>query len=119
MRKKTSNVVLGSLGNPYIIQDFPDVPVYICAYKNNSLMQQAYLDALLGKIKIDGKLPVNIPGVVNIGHGITIEMEKKKRKNNQSKPGREVKQVIPYELNANTENLSSLLDKAIQNKAWP
>ena len=117
--KKTTNVVLGSLGNPYIIQDFPDVPVYICAYKNNSLMQQAYLDALLGKIKIDGKLPVNIPGVVNIGHGITIEMEKKKRKNNQSKPGREVKQVIPYELNANTENLSSLLDKAIQNKAWP
>ena len=34
--KKTNKVVLGSLGNPYIIQDLPDVPVYICAYKNNS-----------------------------------------------------------------------------------
>ena len=78
--KKTNNVVLGSLGNPYIIQDFPDIPVYICAYKNNSLMQKAYLDALLGKTRIDGKLPVNIPGVVKIGHGITIEMEGKKKK---------------------------------------
>ena len=45
--KKTNKVVLGSLGNPYIIQDLPDVPVYICAYKNNSLMKQAYLDLSL------------------------------------------------------------------------
>ncbi len=116
--KKTNNVVLGSLGNPYIIQDLPDIPVYICAYKNNSLMQKAYLDALLGKTKIDGKLPVNIPDVVKIGHGITIEMERKKKKYIQSKPGKEIKQVIPYELNANTETLTFLLDKAIQNKAW-
>ena len=117
--KKTNNVVLGSLGNPYIIQDLPDIPVYICAYKNNSLMQKAYLDALLGKTRIDGKLPVNIPGVVKIGHGITIEMEGKKKKNIQSKPGKEIKQVIPYELNVKTDSLSILLDKAIDKKAWP
>ena len=117
--KKTNKVVLGSLGNPYIIQDLPDVPVYICAYKNNSLMKQAYLDALLGKTKIDGKLPVNIPEIAKIGHGITIEMIEKKNKKLQSKPGKEIKQVIPYEVNANTENLSFLLNEAIQNKAWP
>ncbi|GIS39904.1 hypothetical protein Ct9H90mP12_0980 [bacterium] len=29
-------------------------------------MKQAYLDALLGKTKIDGKLPVNIPEVANM-----------------------------------------------------
>ena len=32
---------------------------------------------------------------------------------------KEIKQVIPYEVNANTENLSFLLNEAIQNKAWP
>ena len=110
---------MGSLGNPYLIQDIPDAPIYICAYKNNSLMRQAYLDALLGKTKIDGKLPVNIPEIAKIGHGITIEMNEKKSKILQSKPGQEIKQVIPYEVNANTENLSFLLNEAIQNKAWP
>jgi CubicO group peptidase (beta-lactamase class C family) len=110
---------MGSLGNPYLIQDIPDAPIYICAYKNNSLMRQAYLNALLGKTKIDGKLPVNIPEIAKIGHGITIEMKEKKSKILQPKPGQEIKQVIPYEANANTENVSFLLKKAIQNKAWP
>ena len=82
-------------------------------------MRQAYLNALLGKTKIDGKLPVNIPEIAKIGHGITIEMKEKKSKILQSKPGQEIKQVIPYEVNANTEKLSSLLIEAIQNKAWP
>ena len=27
--KKTNKVVMGSLGNPYLIQDFPDAPIYL------------------------------------------------------------------------------------------
>ena len=36
-------------------------------------MQNAYLNAILGKVSISGKLPVSIPGVAKIGQGINIE----------------------------------------------
>ena len=31
--KKCSTVIITSFGSPYLIQDFPEAPVYICAYK--------------------------------------------------------------------------------------
>ena len=58
LMNKTDRIVLTSLGTPYLIQEFPDIPVYLCAYKNNSIMQAALVNALLGKNKISGKLPV-------------------------------------------------------------
>ena len=57
--QKTENIILGSIGNPYIIEGFPDIPVYVCAYKNSSLMQNAYLNAILGKNEITGRLPIH------------------------------------------------------------
>ncbi len=116
--KITDRVILGSLGNPYIIQDFPEIPVYLCAYKNNLLMQNAYIDALLGKTTIAGKLPITIPGVSDLNQGIIIKKQDKKNSVIYSKPGIEIKQVIPYEINVNTEQLVSLLEEAVQKRAW-
>jgi len=119
MAKRTNNLILGSLGNPYIIQDFPQIQAYVCAYKNNSLMKNAYLEALLGKRKINGKLPVSIPGIARIGEGVSVNKIEMKKNIVKYKPGKDIKQVMPYELNVDNESLINLMDQAINEKAWP
>ena len=51
--QKSNNVVITSFGSPYLIQDFPSAPVYICAYKGSDVMQQALLSALMGESDIN------------------------------------------------------------------
>ncbi len=117
--KKTENIILGSIGNPYIIEGFSNIPVYLCAYKNSSLMQNAYLNALLGKTEITGKLPISIPEAASFGQGVYVEKFLGWKKVNQFQPGKEIKQVLPEEINANITNLSNLLVTAVDEKAFP
>ena len=65
--KKCSTVIITSFGSQYLIQDFPEAPVYICAYKGSSVMQKAFLNALMGESDINGILPVTIPGIAKRG----------------------------------------------------
>ena len=117
--QKTENIILGSIGNPYIIEGFPNVPVYLCAYKNSSLMQNAYLDAILGKNEITGRLPISIPGAASFGQGIRVEKFTGSKKVNSFQPGKEIKQMLPSEVGANIENLPALLQTAVNEKAFP
>ncbi len=71
MRKST---IIVSFGNPYILKDFPKAPAYLCTYSSSPASQYAAYDAILGHIKIEGKLPVSIPGThFGIGSGIVKE----------------------------------------------
>lgn len=54
------NVAVVSLGNPYLLKEFPATPVYICAYGDSDFSIKAVLRALTGEIKFKGKLPVTI-----------------------------------------------------------
>ena len=117
--EKTKNIILGSLGNPYIIQSFPEIPVYICAYKDNSLMQDAYMNAVLGKAPISGILPISIPGVSDIGHGVFIEKYKLSHNEKKYYSGIEVKRVLPEEVNVDVDHVIELLNEAVDNKAFP
>ena len=117
--QKTENIILGSIGNPYIIEGFPDIPVYVCAYKNSSLMQNAYLNAILGKNEITGRLPITIPGSASFGQGVQIEKFLGPKKVNPFHPGKEIKQVLPSEVNANIENFPTLLQTAVEEQAFP
>ncbi|MFH1196677.1 MAG: glycoside hydrolase family 3 N-terminal domain-containing protein [bacterium] len=68
-----STVVI-SFGNPYIITEFPEVGTYLCAYGEAFVSQRAMLDALLGRNKISGTLPISIPGTeFDVGYGIRID----------------------------------------------
>jgi len=54
------NVAVVSLGNPYLLKEFPGTPVYICAYGDSDFSIKAALRAITGVIKFKGKLPVSI-----------------------------------------------------------
>ncbi len=70
-------VVVVSFGSPYFLRHFPDVDVYLCAYRYADESQRAAVKALFGEIDIVGKLPVSIPGVYPVGHGLKIQKKGK------------------------------------------
>lgn len=66
-------VVVVSFGSPYFLRHFPEVDAYICMYRNTPETQDIAALALTGEMDIGGKLPVSIPGLYPIGHGLELK----------------------------------------------
>lgn len=64
-----SRPILVAMGNPYLLQQVPSVPVYLVAWGGFPVSQQAAARALLGVTPITGRLPISIPPTVPIGAG--------------------------------------------------
>jgi beta-N-acetylhexosaminidase len=62
--------VVLAMGNPYVIQDFPAIQNYVCAFSNVTVSETAAVKAVFGEIPISGHLPVTIPGIASRGEGI-------------------------------------------------
>ena len=62
-----------ALGNPYIVQSFPQASTYLCTFSNADVSQAAAVKAVFGEIPIKGKLPVSLPGVAALRDGIELE----------------------------------------------
>ena len=62
-----------SFGNPYLLQNFPDLRTYVVAYGDMPALQQAAARAILGEINITGKLPISLPGLYQRGTGIQLK----------------------------------------------
>ncbi len=74
--KLKKQVVLISFGNPYILTLFPNVSTYLAAYSDVVVSQDAMLEAILGQITIEGKLPVSIPKTpFKFGDGIFLQSD--------------------------------------------
>ncbi|MGM0466394.1 MAG: glycoside hydrolase family 3 N-terminal domain-containing protein [Acidobacteriota bacterium] len=73
-----------SFGSPYFLKHFPDVDVSICAYRKAGSAQRAAVKAVFGEIGVKGRLPVSIPDLYEVGHGIITE----KKMNNSRKEGK-------------------------------
>jgi len=116
---RSKRLILTSFGSPYIIQEFPETPVYICAYKGSGLMNTAVADALLGKKDISGKLTVSIPGVAVIGDGLNIKGKTWKNGSRNNRPGTRLLRVMPYEIKAQTEPVLNYMQAAVADSAWP
>jgi beta-N-acetylhexosaminidase len=71
-------VVVISFGSPYFLRHFKEVDAYLCAYRFADSSQRSAVKALFGEIDIVGKLPVSIPGVYPIGHGMNIQKKKQR-----------------------------------------
>lgn len=117
--KKSNRVVISSFGSPYLIQDFPEAPVYLTAYKGSEVMQSAMANALMGKADVGGILPVTIPGIASRGSGININSIEWPSNINQWVPGKELRRISPHEINADISSVLSMLKKAVADSAFP
>jgi beta-N-acetylhexosaminidase len=67
MREK---VVVVSLGNPYLIRQFPHVGTYLVTYGVADVLERAGARAALGRAPVTGTVPVSLPGFFTRGDGI-------------------------------------------------
>jgi len=62
-----------SHGSPYVLASFPEIKTFLCNYGDAEVSEAALAKAVVGKISIEGKLPVTIPATpFKVGDGITI-----------------------------------------------
>jgi beta-N-acetylhexosaminidase len=65
-----ARTVVLAMGNPYVVQEFPTIENYLCAFSNATVSETAAVKAIFGEIPIRGHLPVTIPGVASRGEGL-------------------------------------------------
>ena len=66
-------VIVISFGNPYLLDNFPEVPGYIAAYGDSKVTIDAVVKTLAGDNKPNGKLPITINQNYKIGYGLTYK----------------------------------------------
>ena len=66
-------VVAVSFGSPYLLRHIPGVDAYLCLYKDTADSQAAAARALCGEADVTGRLPVSIPGLYPVGHGLDLK----------------------------------------------
>ncbi|MFZ2054007.1 MAG: glycoside hydrolase family 3 N-terminal domain-containing protein [Candidatus Aminicenantales bacterium] len=62
-----------SFGSPYFLRHFPEVSAYVCLYRNTLPAQETAARAVFGEIDTPGRLPVSIPGLFPVGHGLPLK----------------------------------------------
>jgi beta-N-acetylhexosaminidase len=63
--------VVVAMGNPYFVEDFPEIQNYLCTFSNTTVSETSAIKALFGEIPISGHLPVTIPRVADRGQGLS------------------------------------------------
>ena len=116
---RSKKIILASLGTPYLLQEFPQVSTYLCAYKGTYLMQIALANALLGKERMSGRLPVSIPGLATRGSGMDMEKIDDLVVKEEFEPGPELLRDLPVSVGADVIELNKLMEAAITDSAWP
>ena len=64
-------VVAIAFGNPYAVSAAPKLPAVLLAYDDFDTMEVAAVRALAGETPIGGRLPIALPGLFPVGHGLT------------------------------------------------
>ncbi|HYM25587.1 MAG TPA: glycoside hydrolase family 3 N-terminal domain-containing protein, partial [Vicinamibacterales bacterium] len=57
-------------GNPYVAAAAPEVPAMLLTYDFYDLAEASAVRALAGEAAIGGKLPIALPGLFPVGHGL-------------------------------------------------
>jgi beta-N-acetylhexosaminidase len=70
--------VVVSFGNPYLLNEFPDVQSYLLAWDGAEVSQRAAARALFGEIGIQGRTPIRIPPAFEIGSGISLGAQERR-----------------------------------------
>lgn len=65
--------VFTSFGSPFVLAHVPELPSYAVTYDISPTAEVAAIKAITGEIEYKGRLPVNLPGLYEIGHGLRAE----------------------------------------------
>lgn len=63
-------LVLTAFGSPFLLTDLPELPSYVVTYDISRTAEMAAVRAITGEIPFRGKLPVSLPGLYPVGHGM-------------------------------------------------
>ena len=69
---KDTPSALIAFGNPYVVQDIPETNAQLMAWSADYQQVKSTVPALFGGAKVSGRLPIEIPGMYPLGHGITL-----------------------------------------------
>ena len=58
-------------GNPYTATFLPKLPAVLLGYEFSDYTERAAAKAVAGEIPVGGRLPISLPGMFPIGHGLT------------------------------------------------
>ena len=58
-------------GNPYVASAVPEMPAALLTYDFYDLAERAAVRAIAGEAPIGGRLPIALPGLFPVGHGLT------------------------------------------------
>jgi len=104
-------LIVVSFGSPYLLRQFPDAPVYLCAYGSAESSQRAAVGALFGEYAVGGKLPVTLPGMYPYGHG--LEIPKRDMTLRVARPG-----DAGFRADA-MAGVDSVMERAVADRAFP
>jgi len=63
--------VFALFGSPYLLHHVPELPSYILTYDVNPGSEMSAIRAITGEIPFRGKLPIRLPALYAVGHGLT------------------------------------------------
>lgn len=112
-------VIVSAFGSPYVLQQFPEIETYLCAYSYTPSSQTAAGKALFGQQPVTGRLPVTIPGLHQFGEGIQITEDMIAH---IETPGRVLREISPYAAGFTRifpDNLSAILRDGVEQKVAP
>jgi beta-glucosidase-like glycosyl hydrolase len=69
--KRNQPMVAVFFGNPYVPLVTPEVPAMLETYDFSDYAELSAVRAIAGELPITGKLPVALPGMFEVGHGLT------------------------------------------------
>ncbi len=70
MLGENKTVAVVAFGLPYLIRQFPAVKNYVVTYAIEEIAQTAAVKTMFGEVPFQGKLPVVVPSLFDIGSGI-------------------------------------------------
>jgi beta-N-acetylhexosaminidase len=69
-RQSNTPLVLVFFGNPYVAAAVPEAPAVLLTYDFYDLAEASAVRALTGEAGIGGRLPIALPGMAPLGHGL-------------------------------------------------
>ncbi len=68
--RRSQHLVAMFFGNPYTPMFVPEIPAMMLTYDFSDYAETSAVRALAGEIAIGGKLPITLPGLFALGHGL-------------------------------------------------